>query len=74
MKYKWLFLLVVVCFFLFSNCKEGYDSPFLINVASWHRVYIDNPGSIRLSLVFQSKQDTPFSSFRKMHESGELLK
>ncbi len=56
------------------NCKEGYDSPFLVNVASWHRVYLDNPGEIRLSLVFQSKQDTPFSTFRKMHEEGELLK
>lgn len=30
MKYKWLCLLVVVCFFLFSNCKEGYDT-FNIN-------------------------------------------
>lgn len=26
MNCKWLFLLVVICFFLFSNCKEGYDS------------------------------------------------
>ena len=56
------------------NCKEGYDSPFLVNVASWHRVYIDNPGEIRLSLVFQSKQDTPFRKFRELHEAGELLK
>ena len=56
------------------NCKEGYDSPFLVNVASWHRVHIDNPGEMRLSLVFQSKQDTPFSTFRKAYEEGELLK
>jgi len=30
MNYKWLCLLVVICFFVFSNCKEGYDS-FHIN-------------------------------------------
>ena len=29
---------------------------------------------MRLSLVFQSKQDTPFSTFRKAYEEGELFK
>ena len=56
------------------NCKEGSDSPFLVNDARWHRATKDNPGEIRLSLVFQSKQDTPFSTFRELHEAGELFK
>ena len=52
---------------------EGYHSPFLLNLSSWHRVNIKTVAP-RVSLRFMGHKNQTFEHFQKLIDEGKFLK
>ena len=53
--------------------KEGFDNPFLLNLAKWHKVKIQD-NTPRVTLRLMAEKDIPFSTWEKMVDNGTFLK
>ena len=55
------------------NVKEGFNNPFLLNLAKWHKVKIQD-NTPRVTLRLMAEKDIPFSTWEKMVDNGTFLK
>ena len=53
--------------------KEGFNNPFLLNLARWHKVEIED-NTPRVTLRLMADKDIPFSVWEEMVETGTFLK
>ena len=53
--------------------KEGFNNPFLLNLARWHKVEIED-NTPRVTLRLMAEKDIPFSHWEEMVDNGTFLK
>lgn len=53
--------------------KQGFNNPFLLNLAKWHKVKIED-NTPRVTLRLMAEKDIPFSTWEKMVDNGTFLK
>jgi len=53
--------------------KEGFENPFLLNLARWHKVEIETD-TPRVTLRLMADKDVPFGVWEKMVDNGTFLK
>jgi len=54
--------------------KQGYANPFIMNLQQWHKVYVGNDNSPRVTLRFMADRSIPFSHWEEMVDNGTFLK
>lgn len=53
--------------------KEGFKNPFLLNLARWHKVEIED-NTPRVTLRLMAEKDIPFSVWEEMVDTGTFLR
>ncbi len=53
--------------------KEGFNSPFMLNLARWHKVVVGDAGT-RVTLRLMADRNVPFSHWEEMVDNGTFFK